>query len=158
MRTNYAKFLMDYRCLFTRGYVTGMRVGAWPGRYPPTYSYLGVRSTRQPTLVLFENSPEARKGVFCLEKFKRIISRSVSKRTLQCSPKEEVERLYRQRAASSFKEKRNQISHLIPIKRSNIHLPYGRGCSKTSGCFSASVKISSPKSEFAHPNHGLVNR
>lgn len=34
MRTNYAKFLMDYRCLFTRGYVTGMRVGAWPGVSP----------------------------------------------------------------------------------------------------------------------------
>jgi len=28
MRTNYAKFLMDYRCLLTRGYVTGTRVGA----------------------------------------------------------------------------------------------------------------------------------
>lgn len=121
--------------------------------------HIWASDARQPTLALFENSPEARKGVFCLEKFKRIISRSASKRTLQCSPKEEVERLYRQRAASSFKErKRNQISHLIPIKRSNIHLPYGKGCSKTSGCFSASVKISSPKSEFAHPNHGLVNR
>lgn len=150
---------MDYRCLFTRGYVTGMRVGAWPGRYPPTYSYLGVRSTRQPTLVLFENSPEARKGVFCLEKFKRIISRSVSKRTLQYSPREEVERSHRQRAASSFKErKRNQTSYLIPVKHNNIRLPYERDCPKTPGCFSASVKISSPKSEFAHPNHGLVNR
>lgn len=25
---------MDYQCLFTRGYVTGIRVGAWPGVSP----------------------------------------------------------------------------------------------------------------------------
>lgn len=67
---------MDYRCLLTRWLRNRNARWRMAGRLANLF-HIWASDARQPTLALFENSAETRKGVFCLEKssFQSTISR-----------------------------------------------------------------------------------
>lgn len=72
MRTNYAKFSMDYQCLLTRWLRNRNARWRMAGRLANLF-HIWASDARQPTLALFENSAETRKGVFCFKKPKQKI-------------------------------------------------------------------------------------